>query len=42
MNAHTAIEQVPQREPGGRGPVTTADFAPITGEPFPLITAVSS
>ena len=42
MNGRRARRPVTRREAGGRRPLTTAAFAPITGEPFPLVTAVSS
>jgi hypothetical protein len=42
MNGRRARRTVTRREAGGRCPLTTAAFAPITGEPFPLYPAVSS
>jgi len=42
MNERRARRTVTRREAGGQRPLTTAVFAPITGEPFPLVTAVSS
>ena len=41
MNERRARRTVTRREEGGRRPLTTAVFAPITGEPFPLCPAVS-
>jgi len=41
MNERRARRTVTRREAGGRRPLTTAAFAPITGEPFPLFPAVS-
>jgi len=41
MNERRARQTVTRREAGGRRPLTTAIFAPVTGEPFPLVTAVS-
>jgi hypothetical protein len=41
MKEWRARRAVTRREGGGRRPLTTAIFAPITGEPFPLSTAVS-
>jgi hypothetical protein len=42
MNGRRARRTVTRRGAGGRHPLTTAACAPITGEPFPLVTAVSS
>jgi alkylation response protein AidB-like acyl-CoA dehydrogenase len=42
MNERRARRTVTRREAGRRRPLTTAAFASITGEPFPLVTAVSS
>jgi hypothetical protein len=42
MIEQRARRTVIRRAAGGRRPLTTAAFAPITGEPFPLVTAVSS
>jgi len=42
MNERRARRTVTGRGAGGRRPLTTAAFAPITGEPFPLVTTVSS
>jgi hypothetical protein len=36
MNERRARRTVTRREAGGRRPLTTAAFASITGEPFPL------
>ena len=41
MNERRVRRTVTRREAGGRHPLTTAAFAPITGEPFPLCPAVS-
>ena len=41
MNERRARRPVTGREAGGRRPLTTAAFAPITGEPFPLFPAAS-
>ena len=41
MNERRARRTVTRREAGRRRPLTTAAFAPITGEPFPLSPAVS-
>src|SRR5712692_8843952 len=42
MNERRARRTVTRQEAGGRRPLTTAVFTPITGEPFPLFPAVSS
>ena len=41
MNERRARRTVTRREAGGRRPLTTAAYAPVTGEPFPLSTVVS-
>src|SRR5712691_10644218 len=41
MNERRARRTVTRREAGGRRPLTTAAFAPVTGEPFPFCPAVS-
>src|SRR5216683_2761251 len=41
MDERRARRTVTRREGGGRRPLTTAVFTPITGEPFPLFPAVS-
>jgi hypothetical protein len=41
MNERRARRTVTRREAGGRRPLTTAAFTPITGEPFPIFAAVS-
>jgi hypothetical protein len=42
MNERRARRTVTRREGGGRRPLTTAVFASITGQPFPLFPPVSS
>src|SRR5713226_2034329 len=41
MSERRARRTLTRREAGGRRPLTTAVFASVTGEPFPLCPAVS-